>query len=141
MVENVNAELEHMTRLNGPFRNETTLNLQTKLREIQARLENPAPRFASVRNANRRFQRAITRHLNLRQRRVEANALERRRATMATRASYNASLNTPLSARPVRGPYFRGTDRGPQEYGAVGSYYVRSPRPVKKGRKTCRRRN
>jgi hypothetical protein len=129
-------EFERTARLSGPLAGHETVELQTKLREIEARMENP--RFASVRNANRRFHRAITRHLSLRRRRVEAEALARRRATMTARRSHNAALYAPLNRRPVHGPYHKG--RGPQEFGSVGPYWERDPRMKypKSGRKTRR---
>lgn len=129
-------EFERIARLSGPLAGHETLELQTKLREIEARMENP--RFAPVRSANRRFHRAITRHLSLRRRRVEAKALAQRRATMNARRSRNAALNEPLNRRPVRGPYHKG--RGPQEFGSVGPYWARDPRMKhpKSGRKTRR---
>lgn len=129
---------ERVARLSGPFKNDTTLELQKKLREIEARLENP--RFASVRSANRRFHRAITRHLSLRRRRVEANALARRRATMHARRAHDAALYEPLSTRKPRGPRSK---EGSLEYGNPGPYWDRDPRikHPKAGRKTRRNRH
>jgi hypothetical protein len=127
-------EFERAARLSGPFAEHSTKNLLEKQREIEARLENP--RYAFLRNANRRMRRAITRHLSLRRRRVEAEALARRRATMNARRVHNTTLPTPLNERPVRGPYHKG--RGP--YGSVGSYHKRQIIHQKAGRKTRRNR-
>jgi hypothetical protein len=114
---------ERTARLSGPFGEHSTKNLLEQQHKIEERLENP--RFASVRSANRRLHRAITRHLSLRRRRVEANALERRRATMRARRSHNAALVAPLDRLPARGPRNKAII-GPQEYGAIGPFWKRS---------------
>ena len=126
---------ERTARLSGPFAEHETKNLLEQQRKIEARLENP--RFASVRSANRRLHRAITRHLGLRRRRVEANALARRRETMHARRSHNATLVAPLNLRKPLGP--RSKDRS-LEYGNPGPYWFRDPRMKhpKAGRKSRR---